>query len=118
MGSGFFAYPIWRLPLIPGRMIYLFFGLWVPYVAVHFRLDLTLTLPAFIGALFSKCGVQWGYKLEFYLIQRTINLCNLVPGARIELARDNVPRDFKSLVSTYSTTQALGLQTYCLLART
>ena len=31
----------------------------------------------------------------------------LVPGTRIELVRYYVPRDFKSLASTYSATQAL-----------
>ncbi len=31
---------------------------------------------------------------------------NLVPGARLELARSKAPRDFKSLVSTNSTTRA------------
>ncbi len=30
----------------------------------------------------------------------------MVPGARIELARYLVPRDFKSLASTYSATRA------------
>ncbi len=32
----------------------------------------------------------------------------LVPEARIELARYLVPRDFKSLASTYSATRANG----------
>ncbi len=33
--------------------------------------------------------------------------CWLVPGARIELAQPQGPRDFKSLASTYSATRAL-----------
>ncbi len=35
-----------------------------------------------------------------------IDLFLLVPGAGIEPARDLVPRDFKSLASTYSATRA------------
>ena len=33
----------------------------------------------------------------------------MVPGARIELAQRLTPRDFKSLASTYSATQAINI---------
>ena len=59
-------------------------------------------------------GDHSGYhRLYFYRIEKTRGyrifrnpLFLLVPGARIELAQPSGPRDFKSLASTSSATQA------------
>lgn len=42
-------------------------------------------------------------------VKKHILLILLVPGAGLEPARGYTPRDFKSLASTRSATQALGL---------
>jgi hypothetical protein len=58
---------------------------------------------AFGLQVWDKCGTKW------HLFQTVIftYACELVPGAGIEPARGRAPRDFKSLASTCSATQAV-----------
>jgi hypothetical protein len=63
-------------------------------------------LSLFLGGAFSKKWGQSGDKMPKSRSHKINQVCKVVPGAGIEPAHPQGVRDFKSLASTYSATQA------------